>query len=257
MDITQYAWTQYHGAAKPQNSAPGPTRHRRRTLAGENLWLLRQKHVRELFLTCDVSLVDAYAQHDILSAASAAWIYLRWECPELVLSASVDHGAAGGHGDGDGGRFVEFHVPEDEEEVENWGRRTLIFGSSPESLAFDELRTALCEKKGDASEPAFLYLHALTSDSERNVTKLNFLINMDHLVTDGIGIRILLGKFLRLFTGFLSHSTVRQERDWARCAENLSPAWTLIMNKAQRTSGPDYEEGVSGQVKFLLTDTVR
>lgn len=263
-DTTAYTWIPSHNAVTVSkslkilnnNADKVPLLYRRRALAGENLWLLRQREARELFLGGDLSLAADKAHGEIVDASRSAWRALRWECPELVLLGWSRE--ADGDLDGGGERFVEFRIPDGEEDVQRWVQKTLIFSSGSESLGFDQLRTLLCEKKLSEPDPAFMYLHTVTSGPEKSATRLEFMLNMDHLVTDGIGIRVLLGKFLQLFSDSLGPEPKRLEViDWSKSARNLSPAWAGIMNGAQRTSGPEFEEAVEGQFKFLLSDTVR
>ena len=61
-------------------------------------------------------------------------------------------------------------------------------------------------------------------------------------ITDGIGIRILLGRYLSLLSeAYRVNILAKKEINWEDSAQNLSHPWISILNKEQVHSGPDYE----------------
>lgn len=78
-----------------------------------------------------------------------------------------------------------------------------------------------------------------------------FLLNVDHVVADGIGVRILAGRWLKLLAEEMGSAAVGN--DEAKC---LPPPWTEVMNRQQTTSGPEFVSAVRRQREFLITDCV-
>jgi hypothetical protein len=81
------------------------------------------------------------------------------------------------------------------------------------------------KKRGRESEQVFLLLHFM-EESEHLVERVAFILNADHQITDGIGIRILLGRFLALLAESLSLPHVLEKQlDWYQSVNNLSPPY--------------------------------
>jgi hypothetical protein len=240
LDIARSQWTP---------SQDNTTLWQRKALAGENGWVLKPREARQLFLGGNILLAQATGFDQVTVAARRAWKELRFQHPEIVVTARCTD---------KGKRLVEYMIPGGEDEAEQWAERTLITEVSSEELSFSELRSRISLRQYDVTDPASLYLQA-KSDLKDRVLRVNFLFNVDHLCTDGIGIRILANCFFCLLTQHLvSGDNVREESfNWQESARNLPPLWTSLMNQAQRTSGVDYETAVARQHKFLLCDTVR
>ena len=113
-------------------------------------------------------------------------------------------------------------------------------------------------------DASILYLHGLKDGLDSRVSKVEFLLNLDHTITDGIGIRILAGKFLRNFARELGrshdqkYSRYQVNFDWKYAEKVTDPPlpWTELMNGDQLTAGESYREAVQRQWNFLMRDCV-
>jgi len=116
---------------------------------------------------------------------------------------------------------------------------------------------------GHASDNAFMLLRAEVSDeSEELVTSVQtvqIIICLDHLITDGIGTRILFGKYLSLLALSLNKpsNATAKEHNWDDSHKNLSVPFICVMNHDQITSGPQYEKIAAWNRVVLLEKMVR
>ena len=85
------------------------------------------------------------------------------------------------------------------------------------------------------------------------------MFHVDHLCSDGIGIRILAHHFFWLLAAELGATSDRMWREinWQRNAEHLPPPWTDLMNNNQRTNGASFDEVVHRNLAILLDASVR
>jgi len=85
------------------------------------------------------------------------------------------------------------------------------------------------------------------------------MLNVDHQVTDGIGIRIILGRYLASLAAALDRQDdFTDERiDWRESWKNMSPAWVSIMNEEQLLSGPGYERIAEMNRDIIFNKLVR
>jgi hypothetical protein len=191
-----------------------------------------------MFISGTLNLESPLPNSTLKSAAKNAWRNLRFEVPELV---------AGGHCDEDGKAFMEYQTPRGEDEVNKWVNRTASFDQVLDGLDFEGLREKILQmKRVFDSEAAPLLLYSELGSDEDSVSPLHVMLNVDHEVTDGIGSRILFGKYLSLLAKFLSISpgVGQDDIDWTESSQNLSPPWISIMNEEQITSRSEYEEHV-------------
>jgi hypothetical protein len=235
LSVARYQWTQ---------SQDDPALWQREALAGENLWPLRPKDVRELFLGGNLLLSQSTVLAGIQSAAQEAWRELRFQHPQVALTAHVDRA---------GKRLIEFRVPRSDEDVQRWVKRSLIIEADSKEPSFSELQSTIILKKGDAPDSAMLYLQVEMASSKEDITKVHFLFNVDHLCTDGIGVRIIAGLFFRLFAQGLSSGNGMEYMDikWQDSVRNLSPPWVNVLNHKQKTSGEEFEAAVARQFRFV------
>jgi hypothetical protein len=77
-------------------------------LAGEHLWILRPKEVREMFLGGSLVLGEPADIVRLSSAAKVAWTELPCNHPEIVLTVKCDVG---------GKRLLEYRNPQNDNEV--------------------------------------------------------------------------------------------------------------------------------------------
>ena len=151
--------------------------------------------------------------------------------------------------------------PRDGHDAHQWVERTTLFEYGKERLNFQELRDKISQRRGERgcdSEQAALLIFAGVQDGDDLVEITDFILNVDHQVTDGIGVRILLGQYLHLLANALSRLPIIEEEEinWQESGRNLSQPWIKILNDKQVTSGPDYEEMVEWSRKTLLEKMV-
>lgn len=220
----------------------------RQPLGSENLWIRRPKWMRELFLGGSFSLFNPTTLDTLKTATEDAWRRLRIEHPEIAVVSSG--------GDGDGKRL-------DEDEVQAWIKRTMIVEAGWEAISFAYARARINfqGKLGtDEADLSHVYLHAQALEPSQ-VANIGFLFHIDHLCTDGIGIRILANCFFRLLAGELSacaasgdvQARKSQEIDWQRNAQNLRRPWIYVMSDNQKTTGTALSEAVGREIDLLRT----
>ncbi|KAI9744846.1 MAG: trichothecene 15-O-acetyltransferase [Claussenomyces sp. TS43310] len=150
-------------------------------------------------------------------------------------------------------RFVQCSLSGDEP---GWLDKTFFSVPAADSLSwgFEEMRSQLIARSRDQPEPAFILLHERTAGSH-----VDLMLLVDHLVADGVGVRILLGRYLSLLADELLERgravESKAQIDWSLSSQHLTPPWTSLMNEKQKFQGPEYEAAVEQQFKFLISDT--
>lgn len=122
-------------------------------------------------------------------------------------------------------------------------------------LPFLEAKKNFCKMKSPIKST---YLHLSPEIVERtsdSTAKIGFLFNMDHIYTDGIGIRMLAGELFQLLSRILNKSSKdpkQVELSLEKPGIKLSPPYTSLMNEDQKTEGKSYELALTRQREFLL-----
>jgi hypothetical protein len=202
-----------------------------------------------MFIGGSLTLCSGAPSSALIVAVKTAWRLLRFEVPELAVSA--------GYGP-DGKAYMQYQEPETEEEVNHWVERTTSFGCGTQGLGFQELLDGIrIKKRVLCSEQMFLMLHPVVEDVGDLVNRIDFMLNADHQLTDGIGIRILLHRFLHLLAQSLSGTPACEEGlNWRESASNLTPSWIGLMNEDQLLCGPEYERVAENNEDFLFQKMV-
>jgi hypothetical protein len=117
-----------------------------------------------------------------------------------------------------------FYVQSDHD-IQQRVERTLSTRTSSKKILTFDLQTTVIQRKSDVSDSALLCLQLETASSKKYITKIGLLVNLDHICTDGIGIRIIAGLFLRLFAQKISSGSHEENVDleWQDSASELSP----------------------------------
>jgi hypothetical protein len=255
--------------------------YRRPALASEHLWYLKPQCVGQLFLDVSLTLKKSVSEQQLQVAARKTWENLRLQFPEIgtvkaVEARTTNETVKGKTGEKE--RWLEcWVVPNDvakgmneegltqeaETILESWQRRTMKVDSGS-GWCFEQLREHLiCVIRDENSlDAAWCYVRGTSSETERQeeITSVNVMLCLQHLITDGIGIRIVMGKFLKILASHLA-GEVHHASDVKRIELNgrkevIAPACVLLMNEEQRTIGLKLEEGVRSNFKFLLEDVV-
>lgn len=238
LDPSSYKWSQR-----------SPFLWRRRALASESMWIPRPKELHEMFIRGTISLEPPLPKPTLKSAVRNAWRKLRFEIPELVAKGQYQ----------DGKPFMQCQIPKDEDEVNEWVNRTAFFDQGLKGISFEgQRKNLLLRKQAFDLETASLLLYLELDIDEDSVSRFHLMLNMDHEATDGIGTRILFGKYLSLLAKFLSGSpgVGQGEMEWAESSRNVSPPWISIMDEEQITSGPQYDEMAQMNKTLLLENMV-
>jgi hypothetical protein len=227
LEPADYLWKQ---------SRDSSTVWQRRALANEAMWLSRPKDSRELFLYASLVLKSSTLGSALSSAAKFAWKQLRYEVPELVLNSTCQRGWR---------EFMQYKTPQTQE-VSRWVERTSAFDFGQQCQDFEYLRTKILQKiRANDVDNVFLFLHAQVKDGNFvSVSSIQLMIYVDHQVTDGIGARILLGRYLLLLASSITNPADPPgcKFDWQESQNKLSSPWICLMDANQLLSGIKYNE---------------
>lgn len=228
-----------------------PPAWQRKALSGEWMWIPRPKEQHEIFIWGSFTLGESFISGTLSSAARLAWRHLRFEVPEIGVRAN--------HGQ-DGKAYMRYIPPQSNEEVDQWVDRTMMLRFGHTQSSFEDLRVKTLQMKRDLDfEQAFSCLQCRVEPGrDEFVESADFMLNFDHQITDGIGARILTGRFLSLLASALSKPDAMSITiDWEKSANNLSLPWIGLMNKEQVLSGRDYEDISNSNRDFILNKMVR
>lgn len=262
LDPSRYQWRQ---------SPDDPQIWHRRALAGENLWIQRSQEIRQLFLGASLSFSSPLSPEKVREAARNAWCRLAILNSHVMVVPSVPSTQ-----DGSGvspERLLEFCVPVDDESDDSrrqgpssagmraWISKTFLCeAASSAPLGFDDMRLRLIDRIRGQRELISVLSHEVVDESHQNCTRLDMVLLADHLMTDGIGIRVLLGKYLSLIAEELAISSrstrLKPTSQSSLGRQSLAEPWYNLMNEDQMVSGKSYEAAVKTQERFLLSDTV-
>jgi hypothetical protein len=237
LDATAYSWKQIEG-----NSL----HWRRRALGPESTWMLKTKDYREIFVSGSLILEIPVSISKFTEAAQKAWIDLRFEIPDIAVTTII--------GD-DEDTYMEYRELEDEAEIRSWLERTAIVEYGSSMLSFQELRDKLMlSKRLNNTDSTYIIIHSTPeTEIDNSVRSCQLMLNVDHQISDGIGARILFGKFLSV----LSKSLGEEPRNFldgqteSRNGNRLSVPWIEVMNDEQVLSGPEYEKLVGANKHYL------
>ncbi len=213
------------------------------------MWIPRPKELRELFVCSSLTLNSPIPRETFNARVRQAWRLLRFKVPELGVSTTCGE---------DGKLYMQYHTPKNQE-VEEWIDRTHYCQSGEYKRDFEIVRgTLLAIKQGRNSNNALLLSRAIHEKGAELVKHSQIMICVDHQVADGIGARILSGKFLALLASSLGIGPVaaKTEIKWEDSCHNLSQPWIRLMNADQILSGPKYEETAVKNRDVLLDQMV-
>jgi hypothetical protein len=216
-------------------SKESPSIWQRRPLANEVIWLARPKDSRDLFVYASLSFTAPVLRNKLKSASESAWKQVRFDVPELVLTTGTNLKT--------GDFYMQYQTPQSEEDVDQWIKRTSVFEFGQQRECFSWLRRSISSwKRNHESENAMLFsLAYINAENSALVHNLQIMIYVDHLITDGIGARILLGRYLSHLAYSISTS-VQFKLNWQENHARLSPPWTCCTNPEQEYFGAKYEK---------------
>ncbi|KUJ22961.1 uncharacterized protein LY89DRAFT_727749 [Mollisia scopiformis] len=149
---------------------------------------------------------------------------------------------------------MQYHTPSDQK-AQEWVDRTFCceYGFYEQDFAVLQ-KTVMTAKQGHDSDNAFLLSHAVVEDGAELVKHSQIMMYVDHQVADGIGTRIIFGKFLTLLASELGSapSTTKTKIKWEDSGQNLTQPWICCMNEHQTLSGPEYEATAARNREIIL-----
>jgi hypothetical protein len=222
----------------------------RPALAAETMWIHKPKEYQQLFLAASLTLLRPVSRYKFCSAARHSWIRLRYETPDIDVTAKMtDEGQA----------YMYAHVLRNHAEAARWSRQTLFLDNADEEVGFGAVKNKLLLDQAavQCSSPISILLVTI-NDGDDVVRKVELILNVEHQITDGIGIRILLSKYFYILAKNALKSDMSQDTsriDWGENSKPTTP-WICSLNEDQILSGPEYEEAVSWNQKVLLEKMV-
>jgi hypothetical protein len=228
VDPTAYLWER----------SDQPLLWRRRALGPEFPWILKPKEYRQIFVAGDLTLESPVPCSVFAAAVETAWIVLRLEIPDVAVCPQIEDSSA----------YLQYEPLKTEAEVESWLRRTAFIDYGSKNSELKELREKIVRNKaGQDSDSTFLLVSIENEEIESPVSRCQVLLNVDHRITDGIGARIIFGKYLSLLASSLANpwKLAWDEDAWKQSINKLSQPWISAINEEQVICGPDYQESVA------------
>jgi hypothetical protein len=241
LDPTAYSWNQ---------SKENPSLWQRRALGAESSWMLKPREYREIFIAATLMLSSPVSITMFDEAVELAWLHLKLEVLDIAVTTTI--------GD-DGSSFIQYQSPRDEAEDQAWLKRTMFIEHETSALSFKELKDQIVTRKEvQDTNSAHIFVNSKPDDRNSTIVQdCQIMLNVDHQITDGIGTRILFGKFLSCLAKSISEPKreVRDVNRWTRNGRNLSVPWIEVMNEEQVVSGHDFEK-ITAENKVNLSKLV-
>ncbi|KAH8684788.1 hypothetical protein BGZ60DRAFT_523985 [Tricladium varicosporioides] len=217
----------------------------RPALAGETMWAHRPKECHQMFLMATLTLFSHISLSEVHSTTRHTWLQLRSENPDIgVTTRKTDEGKV----------YMRPQIFRDDTEADTWCEETFIVEALKQEIGLDALKKKVISRKAQAPlQPVLLWLVAI-SDGDDMVQRIELMLNMEHQITDGIGIKIVLSKLLSLLaTNISTPGTSNQIRiKWDKSPKVPSTPWIRLLNDDQVLSGPQYERAVVWNREVLL-----
>ena len=236
-DPTLYSWS-------AQSTAPNL--YLRQGFGPETRWAHKAAIGRHLYVTGKITF-----QTDVVSlilfAAQKAWCRMRFEYPEVVQIQS-------GKFDASGNSIMQCELPQDEDALLAWSKRTLYFNL--DQVDEKDMMNAAEEylRRQTFTDSVGVCLHCSNIEPQRaarRLTEVAFSMRVDHGLADGIGAYILAGKYLKIL-GEELHSQSSDHRDWTSSKERIPKAWVQMLNPEQKTTGDEFEQNVRKTTELVL-----
>jgi hypothetical protein len=160
---------------------------------------------------------------------------LRFQHPEVACTYSWD---------GDLSPFIHYHSPRNHEEAMRWAEDLVHVqvGTKTGLKIRDELQEA--GKAGRLVMPLEIYLVAPVSavDGALGNANVEFVFRTNHLSTDGIGIRLMVGEIFRMLGTSEDMARIVRNIRWGDEYKNLAPPLLSVLGDNQAISGADFEK---------------
>ncbi|KAL8726163.1 MAG: hypothetical protein Q9166_006880 [cf. Caloplaca sp. 2 TL-2023] len=203
----------------------------------------------DLFYATTTELHDEeLSLHDVKRAARAAWRLLRYEEPQIAGTAAFD---------GQVKALLQYQLPKNEEEVEQWLDRTILVEASDRTpMAIRDANEEDRKRKNlGASESATIYIAASVPEQSTRLdnTELRILFRINHLFFDGIGFRCMIACFFRGLVAHLPNSSIESEGklDWNNSVKNLPEPYIKLLLPEQHLSGSDFDASLQDKLATI------
>lgn len=221
----------------------------RPALASETMWAQRPKEYHQMFFHACLKLDLQISVSDFHSAAKNAWLLLRYETPDLDVTITRMNASK---------PYMHANVLKDQDGASRWCQETLFLENKPREAGFKPMKESLLLIKAHhGSRPTALLLYPIDDGSDV-VKRFEVMLNAEHQITDGIGIRIVLSKYLSILATVMStpNGTQGLEVDWTKPLKPPTTPWICCLNSEQVISGPEYESLVRWNHEVLLEKMV-
>jgi hypothetical protein len=210
------------------------------------MWAYRPKEYQQMFLGGSLILATTISCSDFSLAVQKSWLCLLYETPDIAVVAIPSES---------GEVWLQAQVPRNDSEAQKWCGETLSIKFGRHNPRFMEMKETQ-SKAGPNSFPTSMQIYA-TDDAE-GVKDIHFIFNVEHQIADGIGIRILLSKYLTLLANELLEPTTPTHLtfDWEESLRFLTQPWIRLLDDKQYLSGPQYEKAATWNREVLLEKMV-
>lgn len=226
-DTSKFRWKPIYNGNKPESYC--------RALCGAELyqefWLRLARGEQILFFGSYIHIPNSVPRKWLIDATRQSWISLRYQIPTIAASTYV----------ADNGEYrLAYTPPKSRDDVTHWAGRTLIVSTSKEedTIGLDKLREELAQAEVPSPEGDQTWLHLVlpssTNGNDEVISDFGLLIHTSHTPFDGIGLRILSNRFLKLLANELtSHSNSHSKLEWGKEVDNLLPATMSILDPSE------------------------
>ena len=248
INVEEYRW---------KESASDPGLWQRRGCGCEALVgveVINTKGEWDLFFSVNLAVKDKQRTlKDVDSAAKRAWKTLRFHHPEIACTAAHD---------GQIKCLLQYRAPKDDQAAQAWAESTINTGATPKTAMDTRDESVERRRVGGARSADAVVIH-ITADLPRDDVplgdaELRMLFHSNHLYFDGIGIREMIGAFLKGFAAELGNSSqaAPTQVPWHESAQNLPLAVVELMNSKQSISGPAFDEALKTHVGAVMRGMV-
>jgi hypothetical protein len=205
----------------------------------EVVWNIKPRDSRLMTVASTLDLTLPILVQSLESKLSTAWRHFLTEVPEVMASTLEEEGHQP--------FLIWGPVPPSQEELDRWiddtAKKSFIFDRVDAQLNAAvysrsrtcEMRQTLMDKIRDLGPYPNAYLYAVGHANSKGVPwvkSVQVIISFDHRITDGIGARILFGKFLGYLANYLVSSAHYVPRNCTQPWKNLAAPWICVMDEA-------------------------
>ncbi|KAI9733072.1 MAG: trichothecene 15-O-acetyltransferase [Cirrosporium novae-zelandiae] len=244
LNLDNYEW---------RPSPSDPLLYQRRSCGSEATVGLKEPNERgeyDLYFGCPVQFHQGVSTlGDLERHVKTTWKKFRFSHPEVTYTPGYDDQVT---------CLVQYRIPKNPEEVERWAEETVVVHTTDKN--YTDLRQELEEKRkaaevSEASKGFTIHIAAPVAKSDSLDGKdVLFIFHLNHITTDGMGIRVLVGQFFRDLALQLSGGGdfSIEGLQWADTVKNLPPAYLAVRKPDIDLNGPKYEQILYASVGVMM-----